>query len=144
MATILGQNFLIYQVSDEGKYKQMGYSRACVVDERREVIEVNGPTTGSWREYISGRRSWEGSSDNLLTTNIDEFENAFRSSTPLNISFRDRNANTENRDRSGKMFITSITITARKGEMATCSIKFQGTGPLAYSTKVVPPEDFVV
>lgn len=131
MNIILGMNFLLGRINEDGTFSSLAYSRSCSVKENRDVVEVSSPSSDIWKEYIPARCSWTGTSENLLSSDESELEAAFRDGTPLPMSFRERG--TDGRQYRGYVIIKEKNITARIGDVAIYTLSFQGTGPLDYT-----------
>lgn len=53
-------------------------AKACSIDIQSEDIEVSSPLTGSWKTFISGRKSWKIDVSGLVTTNLENLPQNLR------------------------------------------------------------------
>lgn len=91
-----------------------------------EAIEVSGPTTGSWREFIAGKKEWQANASFLVTNAID-IGKLIEVGRTYTLAFRTRTgANTV----SGQAICTECRITATRGTLIQGSFQFKGTGEL--------------
>ena len=54
---LLGNDLIIIS-SDSGMKSVVAASKSCTINVGSESIEVASPTTGDWKEFIAGRKSW--------------------------------------------------------------------------------------
>ncbi|MCR9252291.1 MAG: phage tail protein [bacterium] len=94
-------------------------------------------STGNWKEFLPGLKSWSGSCsgtyDPTATEGADESIDDLIAGTALTVLFT--TGTTGNRQWTGTAYITSANIQAPLTGPATYSISFQGTGvPTAADT----------
>lgn len=120
---IRGNNILIY--------KNGSAIAGVITDEIQvgaELIEIGSPTSGQWKDFIVGRKSWSVSVSYLVLTNghITDLL-AVGNSYTLTIRPRSSGALVV----SGTAILKTCKITATKGNLAQGSFQFQGTGQLS-------------
>lgn len=93
-----------------------------------ELIEISSPTSGQWKEYIAGRKSWSVNVSYLILANngVRDLLNVGSSYT---LKIRGRNA-TDATGVVGTGILKSCKITATKGNLVQGSFTFQGTSSL--------------
>lgn len=47
-------------------------AKSCTIDVKCEEIEVSGPTSGMWKQFIAGRRSWGINTSGLVVSKVSE------------------------------------------------------------------------
>lgn len=93
-----------------------------------ELIEISSPTSGQWKEYIDGRKSWSVNVSYLILAN-DGVRDLLNVGSSYTLKFRGRNA-TDNTGVIGTGILKSCKITATKGNLVQGSFQFTGNGPL--------------
>lgn len=93
-----------------------------------ELIEISSPTSGQWKEYITGRKSWSINVSYLVLADngVRDLLNVGSSYT---LKFRGRNA-ADNTGVTGTAILKTCKITATKGNLVQGSFQFQGTSSL--------------
>lgn len=93
-----------------------------------DLIEISSPTSGQWKEYIAGRKSWSVNVSYLILANngVRDLLNVGSSYT---LKIRGRNA-TDATGVVGTGILKSCKITATKGNLVQGSFTFQGTSSL--------------
>ena len=91
-----------------------------------EAVEISGPTTGQWRQYIAGRKGWQIAT-NYLVTSSAQISDLLKVGNIYTVTIRDRAAGTT---LTGSALCTECRITATVGTMANGSFQFVGTGAL--------------
>lgn len=92
-----------------------------------EAVEISGPTTGRWRQYIAGRKGWQIAT-NYLVTSAAQLSDLLKVGTTYEITIRDQAGGTT---LTGSALCTECRITANVGTMANGSFQFIGTGALS-------------
>lgn len=93
-----------------------------------ELIEISSPTSGQWKEYITGRKSWSVNVSYLVLAN-DGVRDLLNVGATFTLKFRGRNA-VDNTGVTGTAILKSCKITATKGNLVQGSFQFQGTSSL--------------
>ena len=93
-----------------------------------DLIEISSPTSGQWKEYIAGRKSWSVNVSYLILANngVRDLLNVGSSYT---LKIRGRNA-TDATGVVGTGILKSCKITATNGNLVQGSFTFQGTSSL--------------
>ena len=93
-----------------------------------DLIEISSPTSGQWKEYIAGRKSWSVNVSYLILANngVRDLLNVGSSYT---LKIRGRNA-TDATGVVGTGILKSCKITATKGNLVQGNFTFQGTSSL--------------
>lgn len=149
MANLLGENI---QVFISGK--TLACATSCSVEVSSDSIDVSCKDTAGFAASIPGRISWSISSDNLFVLgDYQKLMDHFIAKDTLDVVFStvanfddktDPDAEghvvptggwTPSNDLyHGKCVITSLSLSANNGEVATYSVTFEGRGVLAKST----------
>lgn len=117
-----GNNILIYK---DGTL--IGAVKGHDISTDSDTIEVSTPSSGQWKTYIKGRKSWEVSVNYLVTaaSDLGALLNVGGTYT-LKIQARDSQTYV-----SGSAILTSCKITASRSNLVKGSFTFRGTGALA-------------
>lgn len=138
---ILGNDLMIFA---DGQ--SIACAKSCKITLNASSIEVSSKDSGKWTERISGKLSWNASSENLfvLTEYKDLFEKLVaREKVTLTFGYI-TNGNENGKPEggwtmdatntyTGSAIISSIDANASDGDIATYSINFEGTGALTVS-----------
>lgn len=93
-----------------------------------ELIEISSPTSGQWKEYITGRKSWSVNVSYLILAN-NGVRDLLNVGTSYTLKIRGRNA-TDDTGVVGTGILKSCKITATRGNLVQGSFTFQGTSSL--------------
>ncbi len=93
-----------------------------------ELIEISSPTSGQWKEYIAGRKSWSVNVSYLILAN-NGVRNLLNVGSLYILKIRGRNA-TDATGVVGTGILKSCKITATRGNLVQGSFTFQGTSSL--------------
>lgn len=135
---IQGQNLLIYTSGLTG-WEPIGYSTSLKVDLTTDSIEVSNKNTGNWKDFMPTKHSFSASVDAMVTYDKGYWEmvQSQFDKEIFKIKFAGRtdsltDINEESGDYyfEGYCFITSSSLTAGNGDVATYSINLQGKGAL--------------
>ena len=96
--------------------KAVAASKSCTVETNCETKEAGMSGTGSWKRYITGRKSWQVSVSYLVGD----------TTVSLSWKMRDDEADTM----SGDAILTSCKISGTRGNLVQGSFSFKGTGEL--------------
>lgn len=100
-------------------------SKSCDLDLSVETIETCSTRSGSYREFIRGRKEWT-ISISYLVTNINESFNLFGEKVQITILDKKNDGDYL----TGEAICTKCKITATTGSLVQGSFVFQGTGVL--------------
>jgi predicted secreted protein len=93
-----------------------------------ELIEISSPTSGQWKKYITGRKSWSVNVSYLILAN-NGVRDLLNVGTSYTLKIRGRNA-TDATGVVGTGILKSCKITATRGNIVQGSFTFQGTSSL--------------
>lgn len=98
-------------------------SKTCTVNKKAGTIEISSPNSGSAREYVADRTTWDVTTGHL----VEDFTAGLLSvGQTYTLTLSDGTS-----QMSGTAICTEYKVTATKGNLAQGSFKFQGTGVLA-------------
>lgn len=92
-----------------------------------ETIEIASATSGSWREYIAGRKNWSITVNWLMTIYTPDIVLEVGNKYTLLVKPND---GSQTRWCEGDAILTQCKITATKGQLVQGTFTFQGTGSL--------------
>lgn len=93
-----------------------------------ELIEIASPTTGTWKSYISGKKSW-GLTVNWLLSAVSDVKSVLQVGDRVKLRIGGANG------MEGYAYIKTAKVTATKGSLANGSFSFVGDGELAQVTE---------
>ena len=93
-----------------------------------EIIEISSSSNQSWKTVIAGRRSWSFSVGFLVLAN-SRVRQLISVGSKYSVIIKERNASSSEQV-SGEAIMKTCTIQATRGNLATGSFSFTGTGPL--------------
>ena len=100
-----------------------------------EMIEVSSPSSGTWREYRTGRKEWKVSVNYLVPTNSALGNSAAALKDLLcigntyTLKFMSRGGDSSN-GVAGSAILKTCKVSAAKGDLVTGSFTFIGNGNL--------------
>ena len=108
--------------------KAVAASKSCTVETNCETKEAGMSGTGSWKRYITGRKSWQVSVSYLVgdSATIKSLLGKVGATVSLSWKMRDDEADTM----SGDAILTSCKISGTRGNLVQGSFSFKGTGEL--------------
>ena len=118
---INGNDIIVYVGSDA-----IAATKSNEMQSQCEVVEVASPTSGQWREYIPGRKDWQVNAQ-CLVSSASNIQQMLQVGSVVTIAFKDRSANTL---LSGSAIMTQADYQAIRGNKATGTFQFVGTGAL--------------
>ena len=93
-----------------------------------DMIEVASTTSGSWKEYIAGRKEWSVNVSYLLLTDSDMLQ-LLNEGTAYTLKIGGRSATNANMV-TGTAILKTCRIVATQGNLAQGSFVFKGSGAL--------------
>lgn len=93
-----------------------------------KTIPISSSTDGGWLHQIAGRKEWSLTTSFLVLADTDVRKALLVGST-VTLKFKGRNA-TDANGVTGSAIIKTCKISAIRGNLATGSFAFEGTGPL--------------
>lgn len=121
---LLGNNILIYRSGTA-----IAGTISNEIQSEADLIEISSPTSGQWKEYIKGRKSWSINVSYLVLAynGVRELLNV---GTTYTLKFRGRNQS-DSTGVTGTAILKTCKITATKGNLVQGSFQFVGTGALS-------------
>lgn len=92
-----------------------------------DLIEISSPTSGQWKEYIAGRKSWSVNVNFLVLQNGDSL-NLLSVGTNYTLTFRNRGSSYVGV--TGTAMLKTCKITATKGNLVQGTFQFVGVSQL--------------
>ena len=120
MAAVLGNRIYI---SLDGT--QIAGLKSCSLSNGCDTIEIASPSTGSWRDFIAGRKEWSMSCSWLVLSTSAMKTNALRPGTVYTIAFTDGTTSM-----SGSAICVKADVEANMGALAKGIFQFKGKGAL--------------
>lgn len=93
-----------------------------------EIIEISSSSNQSWKAVIAGRRSWSFSVGFLVLAN-SRVRQLLSVGSKYSVIIKERNASVSEQV-TGEAIMKTCKIAATRGNLATGSFSFVGTGPL--------------
>lgn len=126
-----GNNILVYMNGSA-----VAATRSDEIQSDCGMIPIASPDTGDWEAYLAGRKSWSINKGWLVVSteySADDLEKLLLVGTTVTIRIigRDRTYGL-----TGTAIVRSCTVRGTRGNLASGSFVFQGSGPL---TKETPP-----
>ena len=119
---INGNNVLIYI---DGAV--VAGTKSNEVQTNRELIEIASPTSGEWREFITGRKDW-GFTISWLVSSHQDIEQLLLDAGVVTVRIFGRG---QSLGLTGKAIVQSCKMTFTRGNLAQGSLQLKGSGPLA-------------
>lgn len=126
-----GNNILVYMNGTP-----IAATRSDEVHTECGMIEIASPDTGAWAAYLAGRKSWSINSGWLVVStaySADDLEKLLLIGTTVTIRIVGRG---KTYGLAGTAIVRSCDVRGTRGNLASGSFSFQGTGAL---TKETPP-----
>ena len=120
----LGKDVQIYAGSS-GTSPLIAMAKTCTISKKCGIIEKASATNATSKEFIADREEWEISLGHLVSSSAP-FEGLLKVRGTYGISVVIGTTR-----KTGTAICTQAEITGSVGSLATGSIKFKGTGPLA-------------
>lgn len=128
---LLGLN--IYVCVQEGTASTIiAGTRSNEIQTSVETIEISSPTSGQWREHITGRKEWSITTGFLCLVSSD-MAKLLQVGQSFTIQLVNRDGNTTSILLSGEATLKTCKITATIGNLVQGSFQFEGNGALASS-----------
>lgn len=104
-------------------------AKSCDINVNCDSIEYSSPSSGKWRSFIAGRKSWSVTCNYLVRDNNVPSDMVRVGQTfQLKVYPRDSVAAQQ---LTGDAICTEWRVTATRGSLVQGSFTFQGTGPLS-------------
>lgn len=118
---INGNNILIYI---DGA--AVAGTKSNEVQSNRELIEIASPTSGEWREFITGRKDW-GFTVSWLVSSHSDIQQLLLSAGVVTVRIVGRG---QSLGLTGRAIVQSCKMTFTRGNLAQGSLQLKGSGPL--------------
>ena len=127
-----GQDLALSINFDGYRDEHIAFSKSCTLDVASELIEVAKTRDGNFKQYITGKYSWQVSTEMLIT------EDAAQSKQLLACQLEGKRIEAVfNIGRAyvafGYVLIQSISVSGAIGSLATYKVTLTGVGPLKLS-----------
>ena len=123
---INGNNILIYI---DGTV--VAGTRSNEVQSNRELIEVASPTSGEWRQFITGRKDW-GFTIAWLMSSHSDIQQLLLNAGVVTVRIVGRG---ETLGLTGSAIVQTCRMTFTRGNLAQGSLQLKGSGPLTQETE---------
>ena len=123
---INGNNILIYI---DGA--AVAGTKSNEVQSNRELIEIASPTSGEWREFITGRKDW-GFTISWLVSSHSDIQQLLLSAGVVTVRIVGRG---QSLGLTGRAIVQSCKMTFTRGNLAQGSLQLKGSGPLTQETE---------
>ena len=118
---INGNNILIYVNG-----AVVAGTRSNEVQSNRELIEIASPTSGEWREFITGRKDW-GFTISWLVSSHSDIQQLLLNAGVVTVRIIGRG---QSLGLTGQAIVQSCKMTFTRGNLAQGSLQLKGSGPL--------------
>lgn len=116
----------------------VAFSTSCSLEIQSNTVSTTNKMGGKWDSSLSGKLNYTVSTDALYTaasgsTSFDTLMTKMISGTTVDFVLGTAVDTTYVKDKGmyqGKAFVTSLSLKADNGAVASCSISLTGTGPL--------------
>lgn len=126
---IQGNNIIISFESFPGVFTPIYATKSSTIQVGSDVIEIASPTTGVWRDYIAGRKSWSISASFLL---LNEWHVGFViTEVGKRYKLRILHRTDSSRYMEGFAILKAAKVTATRGNLVQGSWEFVGCGELS-------------
>lgn len=103
-------------------------AKSCDIEVDCDTVEYSSPSSGRWRNFLAGRKSWTISvsylvSDQNIPSDMSRVGQTFQLKVYPRNSLPDKQL-------TGDAICTSWKVTGTRGNLVQGSFVFQGTGPL--------------
>ena len=120
---ILGNNILIFRDGTA-----IAGTISNEIQSESDLIEKSSPTSGQWKENVTGRKGWSINVSHLVLA-YDGVRELLNVGSTYTLKFRGRNS-ADNTGVTGNAILKVCKITATKGNIAQGSFQFVGDGAL--------------
>lgn len=139
---IKGGDLMLFQKSGSG-YTAFAYAKSHSLQLDADSLEVSSKDSGKWKQFLTTKLSYTINAEHLFTeTDYNSLVEKMIAREPIEILFAiATNSNDEDGKPAegwtagsgwrGSAVITSISVNANDGEIASYSVSLQGSSPLA-------------
>lgn len=126
-----GNDLLVYiffpDEQQEGLWLPIGCTKSHKIQYEGDMQEVSSPTSGSAKEYMSGRKGWS-ITVNYLVLSDAQVRDILMVGQKFKLAFCPRNA--QSSGVKGDAYMKVCEITAERRNLIQGTFQFQGTGEL--------------
>jgi predicted secreted protein len=126
---INGNNVLIYI---DGTV--VAGTKSNEVQSNRELIEIASPSSGEWREFITGRKDW-GFTISWLVSSHTDIQQLLLAAGTVTVRIVGRG---ETLGLTGSAIVQTCRMTFTRGNLAQGSLQLKGNGPLTQEPTIIP------
>ena len=123
MAPIQGRNIYIY-AGTSGTTPIIAGAKSCTISSKCDLMETASATNQTSKEFVPGRTEWEISISHLVMSS-NEYQGMLKVGTQFSISVVINGVR-----KTGTAICTQADIGGAVGNIATGSIRLNGSGPL--------------
>ena len=116
-----GRNILVYRSG-----ALIAGTRSNEIQTECDMMEVNNPSSGQWRQFMAGRKSWTITTGYLLAA-VANLADLLTVGTSYELRFRDRSGS---KIIGGTAILKTVKITSNIDSLVQGSFTFQGNGVL--------------
>ena len=117
----LGNNILVYLNGTA-----IAGTKSNEIQTDCDMIEVTNHNSAQWRQFLAGRKQWTVNTA-FLVLSASDTQKLLNIGTTYTLQFRDRSGSSI---LQGQAILKTCKISAVRGNLATGSFAFQGTGSL--------------
>lgn len=133
-----GTDLLVYQTIS-GTTTAIAAAKNCEITINADTIETTSPSSGAWKTFRPGRKDWSVGVSGLVsvTDGASDIQSLLQESgAEVTLTFKiisDRYGGSGNVDVcSGTAVCKSVKVGAGRGNLATYSCDFRGSGELSF------------
>lgn len=143
---IKGGDLMLFSKGTGTTYSAFAYAKNHSLEVTADSLEVSSKDSGKWKEFLTTKLAWTITAEHVYTTeSYDDLMTKLIAREPIEVLFAiATNANDEDGKPSGgwtagagwkgSAIITSVSVNANDGEIATYSINLQGASALTKQT----------
>ena len=105
-------------------------AKSCEISIDSDEIEVTSATSGTWKDFIPGRKSWSVNINYLVTAGGIAAD-VLKVGTVVNLKIKDGDTGTP---LVGSAIVKTCKVSGSRGDLAKGSFSFRGKGTLAPPT----------
>jgi hypothetical protein len=121
-------NDLIIQAKVGNVYQTIAACNSCEVENVADVKEISSPSSGVYREFVSGRKAWTVRANFFVPTNARVYQKLTQVGDTFHLKLYVRNYASDYL--IGDAILVQAKVTGTTGNVLTGSWVFQGTGLL--------------
>lgn len=124
-----GRDVLLYYLDEvQQEWVPFACTRSHEIGVDADELEVSGPRSSKWREFLAGREDWTVRFGYLVLAN-SQLKDALKVGNTYRVCLKERGTD-NSAGLEGEGFIRSCVITATDGNIVQGSFSIRGSGPL--------------